>query len=368
VLRLTAQAAEFAGWILLARRVSPDLVGEVTVAYLVARYAGLTADWGAAFGGTRLVARDPSDPRIAALVRRRHLLTAVAVVAVAIGLVASGNGELAPLVGVTLYRGSNREWLAVGRGLHLAAGVPPVLGSIGFVGAGLVASTPGEAAVWIGSAQAIGMLVSWSTTKVPTPSASPDVAAPGGWLTVVTLSDQLYISTDTVLLATLRSAREAGIYATLYRIPAAWVAVVGLVALGSLPHVARSDDGHEQLRVALRRGAVLGGGLLLVSPSLLLIVPAILGPPFTDEGGVAALLVLAMAMASFVAPLAVLFVARRPDHELALASLGAGVVNVVANLVFVPHFGMTAAACSTIAAYLCLGGFYLRRLRTTTGT
>src|SRR3954465_3877893 len=46
-LRGGGQAAEFVGWVILARRLGTEAFGELAVAALACRYAGLVADWGA---------------------------------------------------------------------------------------------------------------------------------------------------------------------------------------------------------------------------------------------------------------------------------------------------------------------------------
>jgi O-antigen/teichoic acid export membrane protein len=70
-----------------------------------------------------------------------------------------------------------------------------------------------------------------------------------------------------------------------------------------------------------------------------------------------------MAIASFIAPLAVLFVALRPDRETASIALIVGLGNVAANVILLPTFGMEGAATTTIASYVTLGAYYLLRLR-----
>ena len=60
LLRAAGQGFEFLGWVILARRLGASTLGVLSIAFLIARYAGLLADWGASIGGPRDVARD--DP------------------------------------------------------------------------------------------------------------------------------------------------------------------------------------------------------------------------------------------------------------------------------------------------------------------
>lgn len=362
-LRGTAQLTEFVGWVLLAAQLGAADVGRLVTVYLVCRYGGLLSDWGAAFGGTRLVARDPEDGRIRALVRHRRRMTAAVSVTLAVGFTLAGHVEALPLIGVTVYRGTNREWLALGRGEQAAGGLPPLVASMGFVIAAGISESAAEAALFIGLAQGAGTLLSLLLTRLPNRSGARGRGL-DGWLTVLTLGDQLYISSDTLVLALLISSEAAGVYSTLYRFPAALLAAFSLVALGSLPSIARTSDLTATLRRIGRIGLMMAGTILLALPGFQLALTVVVGRPYSDELPVLALLTVSLSIAALVAPLTILFVVQRSDKELALLSAGVGAGNVLANLVLVGHYGMLGAAATTLTSYLVLAGYMWFTLRT----
>ena len=73
LLRAGGQALEFLGFIVLARRLGTEDFGALSVAFLMCRYGGLVADWGASLKGTRDVAAGNGHDDIHALVRRREI-------------------------------------------------------------------------------------------------------------------------------------------------------------------------------------------------------------------------------------------------------------------------------------------------------
>src|SRR4029079_19517457 len=95
LLRLGGQAAEFVGWAILARRLGTSAFGDVAIAFLLARYAGLVADWGASFRGARDVAARGRHGSVHAYVRKRSLIAA------GLGL---GAALLAITIGYTVAR------------------------------------------------------------------------------------------------------------------------------------------------------------------------------------------------------------------------------------------------------------------------
>src|SRR3546814_19538224 len=98
-------------------------------------------------------------------------------------------------------------------------------------------------------------------------------------MTLAILGDQLYQSSDVFLIGLLLGAEEAGIYATLYRFPAAWVALVGLLSSGWLRSAAARSlprGGMDlNIRQALKAGRLAAVGIVVLLPAVYLLVPPI---------------------------------------------------------------------------------------------
>lgn len=361
VLRAGGQALEFFGFIVLARRLGTEDFGALSVAFLVCRYGGLIADWGASLKGTRDVAAGHGHDDIHALVRRREIVSAGLALAYVAAVVALGFPGLVPLIACIAGRGLNRDWLALGREQGARAGVTSVTqGALIAVGVLFVGSLFGAALV-IGVAYAAGALLSVLLNRLEH-RRSDNWSSVEGWLLLANLSDQVFQTADTLVLAMLIGASTAGIYSAVYRAPNAWMTVVGLIITGFLPGVTRrlrSDP--RQLEIMRRQALKIGGAcalFVLVSiPLAYMLVPVVLGDAYEPGRGPMCILLAAAAVMTCTAGLAPIYFALRPDRLIALWLTLAAAVNVGANFVVIPRFGMNGAASVTLATQLLLSWF-----------
>jgi O-antigen/teichoic acid export membrane protein len=183
-----------------------------------------------------------------------------------------------------------------------------------------------------------------------------------GWLLLANLSDQVFQTADTLVLAMLIGASTAGIYSAVYRAPNAWMTVVGLVITGFLPGVTRrlrSDPRQLELmrRQALRIGSACALLVLVSIPIAYILVPVVLGDAYEPGRGAMCILLAAAAVMTCTAGLAPIYYAIRPDRLIALWLTLAAAVNVGANLVVIPTFGMNGAASVTLGTQLLLSCF-----------
>ncbi|MDQ3640229.1 MAG: hypothetical protein M3450_01860, partial [Actinomycetota bacterium] len=233
-------------------------------------------------------------------------------------------------------RGLNRDWLALGKGDGLRAGLPNALqGGLLFGGSLLVHSVGGATAV-IACAYAAGLAASVVLNPVPrgVPGAQ---ASPDAWLLVAVLAEQVTASTDTVLLAVLRSASEAGIYAAIYRIPNAWMTVIGLLVAGLVPGIAkalgRDPDALTALRTrALRAGLLCAGGVAVTIPVAYALVATVFGPAYLPGRSALVILLVATATMAMAAPLHPIYLSLGRDRRQAVVALVAAGANLLGNL------------------------------------
>lgn len=354
MVRVLGQAAEFAGWVVLARRLGATSFGRVAVAFLICRYAGLFADWGTTLRGVIDVAGDRSLASIRALVRRRAWLTLTLAVAYVAGAVVAGHPRLAPMAMVIVCLGLSRDWLSMGRERGLRSGIPLAVQGSCILGAALalpVVNHP-SAPVAIGYGSAV--IVSLLLNRLP---AGPrgKIIGLDAWMLVAILSTQVISTLDTILLAALRSSHEAGIYAAIYRLPNGWVALLIIVMYGLLPVVTRAlrdDPGSlRDLRRSLLRWSLPASLVLLAgSPIAFVLVPRVFGTSYAAGRNAVVLLFAATAVQTAVAPLHSLYLARGRDRCYAGFIACAAMVNTIANLLLIPRFGLNGAAAATVLA------------------
>lgn len=370
LLRLAGQATEFAAFVVLARAIAPHDFGRLSVAFLVARYLGLVADWGASIRGARDVARGDEDTAVAALMRRRVVASVglSALFFVAATLI-DGPG-LAVLAAVVGARGLNLDWLALGRERGVSSGASSLAQGVGTLGCALFAHSLLAAAVAVAAGYTVGLLVSLVVNHRARPVAT-EGAAPvrvDGWMLGSVLADQVTISADTFLLAFLRGSAAAGVYAAVYRIPNAWMTLVGLVMIGMIAPVARQlqSASHTDALAIRRRSLRLGSGaavvVLVSSVPAYLLVPLVFGEAY--RGGRNALLVLMVATAvmALAASLHPLYIALARDRDIFSLAVTGMVVNLAANAIAIPQWGALGAAVATLAAQGALLALIVVRL------
>jgi O-antigen/teichoic acid export membrane protein len=363
-LRLLGQASEFVGWVILARRLGTSDFGELSIAFLVCRYLGLIADWGASIQGTRDVAAGSNDASIRGLIRRRNIATLALAAGYVAVVTAIGQPGLAPLAGCILARGLGRDWMALGRERGSRSGAPATTqGVLVMVGALLVSTLPAAAAM-IGVAYCSAAVLSIALNRLPPAKSGGHPAPVDPWFLIILFADQIYASMDVVLLGALQSTSVAGIYAAVYRFPNAWVTVIGLVITGLLPGITRALTSDPTRIAELRRRALrVGGGLaallILLIPAAWFLVPVVFGPAYEPGRVPLVLLLLATTATTLTVGLAPIYFAIGNERALAAWAVLVAVVNVVGNLLLIPHFSATGAASVTLASQLLVSGFYL---------
>lgn len=361
-LRGIGQLLEFLGWIVMARGLGASVFGELAIAFLIARYAGLVADWGASVRGVRDAARDDEAMSTSrALIRRRTFLTAALAAAYVIGAVIVGRADLAPVALVIVALGLSRDWLALGRQQAVRAAVPAcVQGAL--LGATAVLASGGRLALPVALGYGAAAITSVVLNRLPERAPGHRLAAArvDGWMLGAVVANQILSSADTLLLGAIVSSTAAGIYAAVYRIPNAWLAAVAILGSALLPLTTQAADDHRAYwhlgRRSLRVSSVAAGLLVVVTPVLVVLVPVVFGSSYEDGRAAMAILLLATAVATAAAPLHHLYLAVGQDRTYFGFLAGAAAVNVVCNLVLIPLASMTGAAVATLVANLVLAG------------
>ena len=354
-LRVAGQGTEFLAFVVLARELGAADLGRLWTALLVARYLGLAADWGANIGGARTVARG-DWPAVRGLVRRRQI-AAPLLFLLYVAVTGALEPWLWPVGVVVLTRGMNRDWVALGEERGARSAVPSVVQGVCLLVAALAVGDRGDAAIAVAAGYGAALVASLVLNRVRAGIRAPLTTE--GWLLAGSLADQVSLTADTLLLAWLRSARAAGIYAAAYRLPNAWNTGVGLAVGAMVPGVtATLKDAPDRLGYLRRRVLRWSGGaglaLAVAAPVISLALVPIFGSEF-ESGRVAAwILLTSMAVATTGAPLHALYLALGTDRPYALALIGAAACNLVANAILIPAAGPNGAATANLLSVTVL--------------
>ena len=354
-LRVSGQATEFLGFLVLARVLEPSGFGEVSIAFLICRYAGLIGDWGAITRGSRDVAAAGRHGSTRVYVRHRTMVTLLMVAVVATAMAVAGYAELIPCCGVIATLGLNRDWIALGREQGPRAAAPPALQGVVLLALSFFASTTGGGAIAIGTAYASAAILSMAINRIPDEPGAPSHRSPAAWILLAGIAIQVTSTVDALLLGLLRSSAEAGIYAAINRLPNAWIALLTALMFGALPVTTRAAAEDPVAYRALRRSstkisALLGLLVLLAAPVAYVLVPLLFGSEYADGQGPVLVLMASAAVLTFSLPLHVFAVtAGRDRRYTAIVATGAA-LNVGLNLAMIPLWGMLGAALATLIA------------------
>ncbi|PPK93894.1 O-antigen/teichoic acid export membrane protein [Kineococcus xinjiangensis] len=359
VLRLLGQSLEFAAWVVAARRLPGEALGHLVVAFLLCRYGGVLVDWGAKYVGVRELAAGAPPQSLQPLIRRRQRLMVAVGAVYAVSVVAVEYAVLLPLLLVIAQQGLNRDWMALGQRRMVTASVPAVAqGAVLLALALAVPPTTASFAVALACSYGAALAVSLALNRMPRGEA-PAGAEVGGWMATATLADQAVAILDACLLALLVTPDDAGMYATVQRLPNAWLAVVGLISTSCMPSVvamlADREKGLAHLRPRLwKLAAVVGSATLVGAPLVALVVPVLFGPRYREAAAAAAVLVVSSAVMTLVSAVIPACTAVLPDRRYAFAQLSTLIVNLALNVALIPAFGMLGAAIAKLGAQTLL--------------
>jgi O-antigen/teichoic acid export membrane protein len=351
--RAFAQGIELVGWVLIARHLATSEFGQLMVAFLACRYLGIVGDWGGAVRGPRDVAAASSA--VSSLLSMRVRASLGLGLAYAVACVLFGHWPLACLGLVVVGRGIARDWVALGRERGIRASLPGVMQGVGVLAVGLVrVPFVGYYAAGVGCAYFGACLLSMALNRLAPTTTAAKARSGFPWLIMLGVADQVSASGDVFLLAALTSTAVAGVYSAVYRIPNAWISVIGMLASASIPLSLRQlKGGPATARMVWNRlaiGAAAGSVLLLLTPLLTRSVVTLFGSAYASGAGPLGILLIATAAITVSVPLQPLLVAQARDRYLAAVTAAGMVVNVATNLALIPFYGAMGAATATLAS------------------
>lgn len=369
-----------AAWVIvIARHLSIDQFGEVSVALALTLILGTLSD----FGLQNILARDVVETGrirrsvLDAVVLRRLVLAAISVVLlVVLFVIATHDRNLAvpfvfglSIVGIAMYNSTLTAYRALG---NIRLEIASEIGSRAavLVGGGLwVAAGGGVIAVGIAYSSvgiAIGLLDYLLVRRKsnpnpidhPVPSFSLKSAAPFALANTVSA---IYQRIDNYLLALLRGTAAAGVYGASYRFQD--MIMIVPVALGqlALSDVSGTDP---RLRMSTGRRVAAQSALLVLVPAIAVSIFAtplltfLFGAPYAVAAPIVVLLMISTVPGAAAVALSLLAAVTDP-RRFAIASGSSLVVNVVVNLILIPPFsGVGAGVAMVISQTYLVAAFY----------
>lgn len=375
--------ATFALFVYVSRYFGVRILGIIALAQTVALYVMELSDQGLRLIGARILARHGElvSYLVPFVLKRRAALTAGAV---ALGALYAALGPVPPEARICVLAfdlavvpyAFSLDWVAWGLGRFGTLALWRCGVSIVYVGLAIVAmqlarrpiaaiSTANILSASLGAAF-LWMIwrLRWRREQAALPSDSLRSAAAEELrpqrvfaLGLSNLLNLVFMNADILLLGAMTGASEVGRYSAACK--PLYVIFTGfwLLTDALYPHLAKLEAGaraHRTLLLALASLAVSASAIAL---ALGLLAPQILSLIYGSTLGADRLLrilLIALPLDFCFSLLWTVLVSRGYDRPVLYSLASAATLNIVLNLVFIPHFQANAAAWATVASYALL--------------
>lgn len=374
----------FGAAILFARALSLTEFGVLNTAVAAAGLVTVVATAGLVDLGTRDVAIDrASASDLAQRVLGIRLIVLAAASIPALGACVFVDGASFSLIAASVVMALSMtvavDWVLRGLEHMRVLGVAWTLGgSAVAAGAVLVGWQSGSAsaAMWAYAAgeltvTAVGWIALRGTLRTGLALTSWRTLVGRSWPLAVS-AVVIYIYTanlDTILIAALRSSREAGLYSAPYRVFWVLSAVIVFASYAALPKLSRrSASGEESAvvegvgllaRVLLCYSAIVVAGIEVLGDRAL---AAVFGSGFANAGNTLLALAAGLAWYAVGFPCGQSLIASDRGGGFLAGAVVAGLSNIAANLALIPLYGITGAAWATTGSF-ALGSIVWLQLR-----
>ena len=391
---LLSQAIGFVALAIASRRLGADDLGDFNFCLSIGLYAALAADFGITVLAVRDVARAPE--RIREITGEVVVLQAVVSVVVYAALVA-----LAPLIAPTddarallpiatattlVAAALTLQWAMRAMQDMRAVALTQLVGQAMFgalvpllVTGGLSGAKRYALLQLLGGVVTAALTVWWTMRRHGVPRLTLNTRALGRrlWLSLpIGISFamiQIYYSADSIMLGYIRSTAAVGEYAVAYKLPLALIGFATIWVAALYPHAsALSERDPDTLgrqvgtfaSVSIVAALALGVGVTFGSDGLM---PLLFGDAFDDAQTPFILLTWAAAVIVVSVNFGNVLLACGDERRYAIGVSAGALANVAINVVTIPAFGTTGAACATIAAELLVLVYMIRRFRIVLG-
>ncbi len=388
---LFAQVVGFFVLAVIARRLGPSGLGAFSFALTLTGYFAIPANFGVTALATRELAQNPERMKpllgeVAALQAALSLVPYLLLVAFAPVLAADdASRELIPIVGLSfIVEAASLGWVVFARQRFAVAAIGRATGAVTFAVLVVLFVQEGDtvALSWIhlagiGATSVVTALAVLRMAGRPALGVEPRALVrrfrAGIPLGISGVMIAIYYTADSLMLGYLKSVDDVGQYAVAYKIPLAVLAFAALWGTVLFPHASALA---KRSTVELREQVSYFGSLALVASLPMLagaiivgdqLIPGLFGAEYEPAATPFVVLMGAAALVVFTVNWGTAAVALGDERHYAIAvSLGAG-LNVLANLVTIPLFGMTGAAAATLGAELVVFAYVLVRVRRLAG-
>ena len=179
----------------------------------------------------------------------------------------------------------------------------------------------------------------------------------------------IYNRIDVVLITLLKGYTQTGYYTAAYKIfdllgffpsvvsYALFPFFASLMAKGAIEDVKQNLEKYVKLMLAAALPMAVGGTILSAK-----LIALVAGPEFSKASGILAILIWAPAILFVYIPVNSLIISQLTKKAVLITGANV-IVNIVGNLILIPHFGIKASATMTVVSESIQGIFYFYFVR-----
>lgn len=176
---------------------------------------------------------------------------------------------------------------------------------------------------------------------------------------------QINLKVDVVMVSLIASVTSAGIYSAAARLSEAWSVIAMAIVTATFPHLVRlartaHQDYGEQLSQMLRRLLWIGiAGAVIVALTSEFIVTTVYGNEFSASASVLTVHIVAGVFLFLRTAISRWLIIEDLLIFSLVSHIAGALVNVLINLVAIPHWGVIGAAWASVASYAASSVLFL---------
>ena len=360
----------------LARVLGPGNYGIIGFAVSVVSYFGILASLGTDMWGARTIARQDREISTitADIVSLRLALSLVSLVLLialvsvwqesstvnAVILIQAASLFIAALTLDFAFQGLERLDVAARR--QMIAAVIALVGMLVFMqygGSAITATIVFQAAAFVAALYAV---VIFRRTVAILPlrinfAAWKNILRASVPFAVTGVVNAIYFSIDVVIIGLVLSKEEVGLYVAAGRVLTVGLSVAGVFTTAFMPVLSRlvaERDSRRQASLHLARSVIFTGGLIASGGFLLApeIIHLLFGSGFAGAEQALRILMINLAATHVLTVYHLQLMTWNHERAQMVIMIAGATLNVLLNLIFIPRFGIEAAAATTLASTL----------------
>lgn len=171
------------------------------------------------------------------------------------------------------------------------------------------------------------------------------------WIMISTLATMLIMKFDVFMLSALSNLEEVGYYASANQLAFVFPLITSSLTTTLLPTTSEYTS-IDQIKNYMNKIFKIAPFVIILCIPILIfaknIISLIYGPAFFGSIIVFQILLISFIIGIIINPISLIFYSMNKVHLLSIQNVAQLIINIILNLIFIPHYGAIGAATSTL--------------------